>query len=103
MLSLNKNKNFYVVFNSLYPNMMYPITPEEENLSKLLQNKIFLLKNYLDKNEIKYFDFSEFIIKNYNQSNATSLFNKINNQWNHYSRDGNYILTKQIVENFLTN
>ena len=101
--SLNKNINFYVVFNSLYPNMIYPNSPEEQKLSEILLNKISFLKNYLGNNGIKYFDFSEFIIKNYNENNINNLFNKINNQWNHYSRNGNYIFTKQIVENLLIN
>lgn len=101
--SLKKNINFYVVFNSLYPNMIYPNSPEEQKLSEILLNKISFLKNYLGNNGIKYFDFSEFIIKNYNENNINNLFNKINNQWNHYSRNGNYIFTKQIVENLLIN
>ena len=101
--SLNKNVNFYVVFNSLYPNMLYPNSPEEQKLSELLLNKINYLKNYLENDEVKYFDFSEFIIKNYNEYNINDLFNKINNQWNHYSRKGNYIFTQQIVENLLIN
>ena len=101
--SFNKNINFYVVFNSLYPNMIYPNSLEEQKLSELLLHKITYLKNYLDNNGIKYFDFSEFITKNYNENNINDLFNKINNQWNHYSRNGNYIFTKQIVENLLIN
>ena len=97
----NKNINFYVVFNSIYPNIIYPKTDTERIINSKLRYKIEFIKKYLDKNKIEFFDFNEFIDDNYNKSNISDLFNKINGQWNHYSKDGNYIFAKEIAKSLI--
>ncbi len=93
----NKKINFYIVFNSTTPNIIYPKTKEEKKFKKIIQNKLLNYKLYLDKKNIKYFDFNDFLLRNYNKKNISKIFKKINNRWDHYSEEGYYILTKEIV------
>ena len=93
----NKNKKFYVVFNGLNPDILYPITENENELNRIyIKDKLKKLKIYLNKNNIPYYDFNEYIIKNYNKANITTLFKKINGQWDHYTEKGFLELTKKI-------
>ena len=93
----NKNKKFYVVFNGLNPDILYPNTENENELNRIyIKNKLKKLKIYLNKNNIPYYDFNEYIIKNYNKANITTLFKKINGQWDHYTEKGFLELTKKI-------
>lgn len=93
----NKNKKFYVVFNGLNPDILYPNTKNEIELNRIfIKNKLKKLKIYLNKNNIPYYDFNEYIIKNYNKANITTLFKKINGEWDHYTEKGFLELTKKI-------
>ena len=93
----NKNKKFYVVFNGLNPDILYPNTENEKELNRIyIKDKLKKLKIYLNKNNIPYYDFNEYIIKNYNKTNITTLFKKINGQWDHYTEKGFLELTKKI-------
>ena len=93
----NKNKKFYVVFNGLNPDILYPNTKNENELNRIfIKDKLKKLKIYLNKNNIPYYDFNEYIIKNYNKANITTLFKKINGQWDHYTEKGFLELTKKI-------
>ena len=93
----NKNKKFYVVFNGLNPDILYPNTENENELNRIyIKNKLKKFKIYLNKNNIPYYDFNEYIIKNYNKANITTLFKKINGQWDHYTEKGFLELTKKI-------
>ena len=93
----NKNKKFYVVFNGLNPDILYPNTKNENELNRIfIKNKLKKLKVYLNNNNIPYYDFNEYIIKNYNKTNITALFKKINGKWDHYTEKGFLELTKKI-------
>jgi hypothetical protein len=93
----NKNKKFYVVFNGLNPDILYPNTENENELNRIyIKDKLKKLKINLNKNNIPYYDFNEYIIKNYNKANITTLFKKINGQWDHYTEKGFLELTKKI-------
>ena len=93
----NKNKKFYVVFNGLNPDILYPNTKNENELNRIyIKNKLKKFKINLNKNNIPYYDFNEYIIKNYNKANITTLFKKINGQWDHYTEKGFLELTKKI-------
>jgi len=93
----NKNKKFYVVFNGLNPDILYPNTENEKELNRIyIKDKLKKHKIYLNKNNIPYYDFNEYIIKNYNKTNISKLFKKINGQWDHYTEKGFLELTKKI-------
>ena len=93
----NENKKFYVVFNGLNPDILYPNTENEKELNRIyIKDKLKKLKIYLNKNNIPYYDFNEYIIKNYNKTNISKLFKKINGQWDHYTEKGFLELTKKI-------
>jgi hypothetical protein len=91
-----KEGKFFVVFNSFSPNLIYPKNKEEEELKKLLENKLTYIKYYLNKKSIKYFDFNEYVNKNYNKENIQKVFKNIDNNWDHYSEEGYYILAREI-------
>ena len=95
---LSQGKDFYVVFNSLTPDILYPSNPESKKYKKLMNIKISKIKRLLDKNQIKYIDYSEYLSKNYNNKNINLIYNKINNRWDHYTNKGYYVLTKKVVE-----
>ena len=88
--------DFYIVFNSMPPNILYPKDPDQNKLRKLLDKKILEMKSYLDDRSIKYFDFSEYLLKNYNENNISSIFKNINNRWDHYTEIGYKIKTIEI-------
>lgn len=96
-----KEGKFFVVFNSLSPNLIYPKNKEEEELKKLLENKLIYIKYYLNNKSIKYFDFNEYVNKNYNKENIQQIFKKINNNWDHYSEEGYYIIAREINKNLI--
>jgi hypothetical protein len=95
---LSQGKDFYVVFNSLTPDILYPSNPESKKYKKMMNIKISKIKRLLNENQIKYIDYSEYLSKNYNNKNINLIYNKINNRWDHYTEKGYYVLTKKVVE-----
>ena len=94
----DENIDFYIVFNSVAPNILYPSTSESKKFKKLLDIKVSMIKELLDKNQIKYLDYSEYLLKNYNKTNISLIFKKINKRWDHYTIKGYYTLTNEIVK-----
>ena len=93
-----QNIDFYIVFNSVAPNILYPSNLESRKYKKLLEIKVSKIKELLDENQIKYFDYTQFLLKNYNKNNINFVFKKINNRWDHYTEKGYYTLTNNIVK-----
>jgi len=93
-----QNIDFYIVFNSVTPNILYPSNLESRKYKKLLEIKVSKIKELLDENQIKYFDYTQFLLKNYNKNNINFVFKKINNRWDHYTEKGYYTLTSNIVK-----
>ena len=93
----NEEKKFYVVFNSLNPDILYP---KSENVKKLknllLKEKLEILKDFLRSKGISYFDFNQYIINKYNEDNISNMFKKIDGHWDHYTEKGFYEITEQI-------
>ncbi len=92
-----KNVKFYIVFNSLSPDILFPDNNEGIKYRKLIDKKINKIKNYLERKEIVYFDFTEYLEKNYNNKNISEIFKNINNRWDHYTIKGYKILAKEIA------
>jgi len=93
-----QNIDFYIVFNSVTPNILYPSNLESRKYKRLLDIKVSKIKELLDENQIKYLDYTQFILKNYNKNNINFVFKKINNRWDHYTEKGYYTLTSNIVK-----
>ena len=91
------NINFYVIFNSLTPDILYPKTLNQQQFKKLVNDKIILIKSHLKKQNIIFFDFSDYLLKNYNEYNISDIFKYIDNKWDHYTNKGFAILTKETV------
>lgn len=93
----NEGKKFYVVFNSVSPDILYPKSENAKKLKNLLLNeKLEILKDFLKSKEISYFDFNQYIINKYNEDNISNIFKRINGRWDHYTEKGFYEITKQI-------
>ncbi len=93
----NEEKKFYVVFNSVSPDILYPKSENAKKLKNLLLNeKLEILKDFLKSKEISYFDFNQYIINKYNEDNISNIFKKIDGRWDHYTERGFYEITKQI-------
>ena len=89
------NINFYVIFNSVTPDILYPKTLDQTKFNKLVNNKIILIKSHLKKQNVNFFDFNNYLITNYSEKNISEIFKNINNRWDHYTNKGFYILTKE--------
>ena len=93
-----QNIDFYIVFNSVTPNILYPSNLESRKYKRLLDIKVSKIKELLDENQIKYLDYTQYLLKNYNKNNINFVFKKINNRWDHYTEKGYYTLTSNIVK-----
>jgi hypothetical protein len=93
----NKDKKFYVVFNSLNPDFLFPTTNDTKKLKDLLlDGKLKKIKKYLNQENILFIDYNEYILKNYNKNNVSIIFKKIDGYWDHYTERGFFELTEQI-------
>ena len=91
------NINFYVILNSVTPDILYPKTFDQQKFKKLVSDKINMIKLHLKKQNVNFFDFSNYLLKNYNDKNISIIFKKINNRWDHYTNEGFTILTKETI------
>ena len=91
------NINFYVIFNSVTPDILYPKTLNQQKFKKLVNEKIILIKSHLKSQNIIFFDFSDYLLKNYKEYNISDIFKYIDNKWDHYTNKGFAILTKETV------
>ena len=89
------NINFYVIFNSVTPDILYPKTFDQKKFNKLVNDKIILIKSHLKKQNVNFFDFNNYLITNYSEKNISEIFKNINNRWDHYTNKGFSILTKE--------
>ena len=91
------NINFYVVFNSVTPDILYPKTFDQKKFNKLVYDKVILIKSHLKKQNVNFFDFNNYLITNYSEKNISEIFKNINNRWDHYTNKGFSILTEKTV------
>ena len=91
------NINFYVIFNSVTPDILYPKTFDQKKFNKLVNDKIILIKSHLKKQNVSFFDFNNYLLTNYNEKNISEIFKNINNRWDHYTNKGFSILTEKTV------
>jgi hypothetical protein len=92
-----KDKKFYVVFNSLNPDFLFPTTNDTKKLKDLLlDDKLKKIKKHLNQKNILFFDYNEYILKNYDKNNISTIFKKIDGHWDHYTERGFFELTEQI-------
>ena len=89
------NINFYVIFNSVTPDILYPKSIDQKKFNKLVNDKIILIKSHLKKQNVNFFDFNNYLITNYSEKNISEIFKNINNRWDHYTNKGFSILTKE--------
>jgi hypothetical protein len=93
----NREKKFYVVFNSLNPDFLFPKTNDAKKLKDLLLgNKLKKIKKYLNQENISFIDYNEYILKNYDKNNVSTIFKKIDGHWDHYTEIGFFRLAEQI-------
>ena len=60
------NINFYVIFNSVTPDILYPKTLGQKKFNKLVNDKVILIKSHLKKQNINFLDTTDYFsnIKN---------------------------------------
>lgn len=100
LLSNIKKANFYVVFNLVEPTFLYPTSKVEKEYNKLIFDKMNLIKNFLDRNKIIYYDHNEYAKLNYDLQNISEIYNYINGRWDHYTNKGYYEITDQMLKKF---
>ena len=92
-----KDKKFYVVFNSLNPDFLFPTTNDAKKIKYLLlNNKLKKIKKHLKQENILFIDYNKYILENYNKNNVSTIFKKIDGHWDHYTERGFFELTEQI-------
>ena len=62
-----------------------------------------LIKNFLDRNKIIYYDHNEYTKLNYELQNISEVYNHINGRWDHYTNKGYYEITDQMLKKFKLN
>ena len=95
--SKKNNYNFYVIFNSVTPDILYPKNFNQQEFKTLMNNKTNLIKSHLKKQNISFFDFSDYLTANYDEKNISEIFKNINNEWDHYTNNGFALLTEKTV------
>ena len=96
-LAKTKDKKFYVVFNSLNPDFLFPTTNDAKKIKYLLlNNKLKKIKKHLKQENILFIDYNKYILENYNKNNVSTIFKKIDGHWDHYTERGFFELTEQI-------
>ena len=69
-----------------------------------MEGKLKKMQLFLRKNEIKFFDFNEYLLKKFkSKKDLEKIFNIIDGRWDHYTEYGYYELAKQIKINLLKN
>ena len=96
-MTKDRNKDFFVVFNSVNPDILYPNTKNEFELNNLLlEKKVPKIKNFLTKEGVSFFDFNKYLLDNYDKKGVSKFFKKIDNKWDHYNEKGFLELAEQI-------
>ena len=96
-LAKTKDKKFYVVFNSLNPDFLFPTTNDAKKIKYLLlNNKLKKIKKHLKQENILFIYYNKYILENYNKNNVSTIFKKIDGHWDHYTERGFFELTEQI-------
>ena len=54
------------------------------------------IKKYLNQENISFIDYNEYILKNYDKNNVSTIFKKIDGHWDHYTEIGFFRLAEQI-------
>ena len=84
-------------FNSLNPDFLFPTTNDTKKLKDLLlDDKLKKIKKHLNQENILFIDYNEYILKNYDKNNISTIFKKIDGHWDHYTERGFFELTEQI-------
>ncbi len=90
-----------VVFNIVNPDIVYKDGAAKFNLKDKYFEKINLIKIYLNKKNINYFDFNEYVYKKYNENNIDEISHYNNKTWDHYSAYGYEVLAYNIKEELI--
>tara|TARA_Y100000022_G_scaffold197259_1_gene205464 strand:+ start:99 stop:1271 length:1173 start_codon:yes stop_codon:yes gene_type:complete len=97
-----EKKELFIVFNSVNPEILFPKSEEDKKLKNIiLKDKLDEIKKFLDLNSISYYDFNEYVLKNFSDKNISSIFKKIDGRWDHYTEKGFFEMAEQIHINLL--
>jgi len=95
-----KDIKFLIVFNANHPYYKYPKNAKYSNDSQIIINQTNELLTLLKRNGIPFYNFDEYIDKNFNENNISIVFKKVPNPkgYDHYTPYGNKILSEKIIE-----
>jgi len=97
---LNKSgKNFIVIFNSLAPYILFPDDKNSKFKKKLFLENTRIIKKKLLSQNIIFYDFNNFIKKNYDIKSIDTIYKKNIKGYDHFTKKGNEILAKKILVN----
>ena len=95
--SKSNNKELFFIINAITPDIYFSENNNKKNLRNLYLSNINNIIKFLQKNNIIYLDFNEFLYENYNKSNIQSIFKVTENGYDHYTMKGNQLLSKKIL------
>ena len=90
-----------IVFNIVNPDIVFKDDASDYNLKNKLFTKIDLIKKNLNKKNISFFDFNEYVYKNYNKENINEISHYNNQTWDHYSAYGYEVLAYKIKQELI--
>ena len=56
-----------------------------------------MIKSHLKKQNVNFYYFNYYLIKNYDDKSISNIFKIINDKWDHYTNEGFAILRKETV------
>ena len=94
----NDKKPFLVVFHAIHPKYKF----HEDEIFKNHYDKMNIglnkLIEVLELNNINFYNFNNFVYDNYDKNNIDEIFKKIDKGFDHYSINGNKILSEKVLE-----
>tara|TARA_B100000575_G_scaffold233379_1_gene194801 strand:- start:745 stop:1917 length:1173 start_codon:yes stop_codon:yes gene_type:complete len=98
--SKSNNKKLFFVINAITPEIFLSDDKNKKNLRNLYLDNINKIKKFLNKRNIIYFDFNEYIYKNYDKSDIKEIFKATEKGYDHYTKNGNKLLSQKILRLF---
>ena len=99
--SIKNNNSFSVVFNLINPDIVFSNKKKDIQYRKKLMNRVLKTKEFLESNNIEFFDFNEYVFSNYNKDNISAISHFNNGRWDHYTEQGNKLLADKIYQNLI--
>lgn len=97
---LKSERELLVVINAIEPFYTFSDDPKvKKDLSVIIDNKNYI-KSFLEKNDISFIDYDNYIYSKYSKDNIDIVFKKTKSGYDHYTNYGYQTLSEKIISYF---